>query len=120
MTMKMMSSTSTTSTSGVTFICGLTTLPSPLPRLIAMSRASPRAGGRRSLGHVLGLLGFCAGPVLLTHHQRDPWKAHLLRTGEDVAHLAVGELGIGSQHEAPERLRCVLRAQHLDRILETV
>src|SRR6186713_820918 len=115
--MKMMSRTSTTSTSGVTFISGVTPrfcLPlGASPRFIAIASAlvTVRSPGLRR-GRV--------GSMSLAHHERHSRKADLLRACEYLAHAPVGELGVGAQDETPQRLGGMLGCQRRHRTLEIV
>src|SRR5215472_7097347 len=137
-TMKMIRSTRTTSTSGVTFIAGSTTFffP-PAPRLIA-TRSAPRVrrrclrgrrvcgGGVRGLRGVrflpAGVVGGGARAVLrlLAHHEVETREPDLLRPCHELADLSVLESGVGAQHETAIGIALVLVAQELHHAVEVV
>src|SRR3954466_4895927 len=88
--MKMISSTSTTSTRGVTFMAGATRFPD-WPTVIAMS-ASPRLRP-------------------LVDHQGDARESDLLRMPEQIAHPPVAHAPIPLEHQSSGRRLVVGLAQ---------
>src|SRR5689334_19235357 len=90
-TMKMMSSTSMTSTRGVTFMLGVARpgLPPPEPTSIAMVLDSPQLLLVRALE--------------LVDAHRDTREADVLAHLEERPHVAIAGLLVGTQHQASGR-----------------
>ena len=109
--MKMISRTSTTSTSGVTFIWGTTAGSSRSLAVIAMPYPAVSPDWL-----VVGVVV----AMLLADHERHAGEAHLLGAGEELPHVAIRQVLVGPEDQPAKRIGGVRAAEALDGAVEIV